>query len=455
MNVNSTIKSSFEECTKKKRDGHEGGGEEKYLSFELKPVSSRFSVVVVTVESTLANVAYDQTIELFKRRKFSGFEKKNIPQEYVEENFRGEIQKKVKNYLFKYKVIKYLFDQLIEQKVHFSNYPRLKKIEITPDRQIRYSFNISLIEPLELKEWKHFSFKAPKRKKYKDLDKQVISFISEKAIPERKQKMDEVEENDWVCFDAMLLDRSNQPLKKKITGTFWMRVRKSEVIDPLQELFFGRHLNESFPTDSLDVKEESFNNFDNYYYNFLVSIKSIVKGTHMSLDNLKNMFKLKNKTEIHNKLMEVFSYRDDLSQRKATIEELFHLFLSKHRFEIPKHLIMRRQEDILLSVMEQPDYQVYRSQRDFEENVALLAEKQIKEEIIIDKIAYQENVKVDSKDIQHYLHLFNNKRLREFVYFKPVIQRIDSVNTPLNQSVLKQTVLREKTLNTVIHTLTR
>jgi len=137
------------------------------------------------------------------------------------------------------------------------------------------------------------------------------------------------------------------------------------------------------------------------------------------------------------------------------LKSCFICFFQNIVLKVPKHLVLRRQEDILLSIMEQPDYQVYKAQKDFKPCIEVLAEKQLKEEILIDKISYQENIRVDVRDVQQYLHLFNNRRLREFVYFKPLIERIDSVNTALHASILKQIVLREKTLNSVIYLLTR
>jgi hypothetical protein len=100
--------------------------------------------------------------------------------------------------------------------------------------------------------------------------------------------------------------------------------------------------------------------------------------------------------------------------------------------------------------MKQPDYQVYKMQKDFGEQIELLAEKQLKEEIIIDQIAYQENIECSTRDIQQYLHLFNNKRLREFVYFRPILERIDTTDRPINACILGQAVTREKTLNHMI-----
>ena len=159
--------------------------------------------------------------------------------------------------------------------------------------------------------------------------------------------------------------------------------------------------------------------------------------------------------DIHNKLMEVFSYRNDTSQRKAIIDEVFHLLLSKHRFEIPKHLVLRRQEDIVQTLAQQPDYHVYKANKDFEIFVEMLAEKQLKEEIIIDQIAQSEHIKVDIRDGAQYLHLWSNKRLKEFIYFKPLLAHLDDPETLINTTIFSQAVLREKTLNHIIHTLSR
>ena len=152
--------------------------------------------------------------------------------------------------------------------------------------------------------------------------------------------------------------------------------------------------------------------------------------------------------------MEVFSFRNDESQRRSTIEEVFHLLLSKHRFEVPKHLVLRRQEDLLLSIMKQPDFHVYKAQPDFEHHLELLAEKQLKEEILVDQISHQENIRDEIADAQHYFHLFGNRKLYEFLYFKPVVARLDQFNVPFNVALLQQTFTREKTLHYIIHAMT-
>jgi FKBP-type peptidyl-prolyl cis-trans isomerase (trigger factor) len=227
------------------------------------------------------------------------------------------------------------------------------------------------------------------------------------------------------------------------------------VSKPFQYSLTEKKIGDTLITEHLPLQNE-FSSINNcHQYKFLITIKKITKGKNLCLESFKHNFKLKSKLEVHKKLIEVFSYRNDVSQRKAIIEELFHLLLSKHRFEVPKHFIMRRQEDILHALKQHPDYQVYKIQPDFSRQIELLAEKQLQEEILIDQISYKENIKIDEKDTHHYLHLFNNNRLKEFIYFKPVLEKIEDSQQPLQIGILKQSVLREKTLNHIIHVLTK
>lgn len=423
------------------------------IKFTVKAISSHLQKITIGIPSEIVEPIYQETVELFKSRTMNGFSKDTVPSEYIEETFKDEINQKIKNYLFKYIALDFMFDEIMKQKIALSNYPRLAGINIASDKSFSMHFDISVADPINFKEWKHFSFKSPKRKRYKDLDKQVIQFLEKEAISTKKLNLETVEDNDWVFFSATLLNKDKMLLPKTFPTTMWIKVKQDEIDNPFSRLFINKNLHQSFVTNILD-EEESSHGFENQGYSFLIKIQAITKGRNFVMDNFKTMFRLKNKAEIHNKMMEVFSYRNDQSQRKSILEEIFHLFLTKHRFEIPKHLTLRRQEDILIMLSQRPDYQVYKAQKNFYEHVETLAETQLKEEIMIDQIAYNENITLDLKDIHQYLQLFNNKRLKEFVYFKPLLEPIDAINTPLNYSLLKRTVMREKTLNYIIYVLT-
>lgn len=426
----------------------------QHLRFISIPLSSHLLKVVIEVDAKLVQHLESQTIELFRNNNIEGFDRQATPAAYLEEIFRSEINTKIKQYIFYHLVIDFLINELASRKINAANYPRLSSIEVTTEKKLGYHFDVSIADELELKEWKLFAFKPPKRKRYKDLDKQVISFIeSRQATPKKNNKII-VEEHDWILFDALLYDQKLQPVSSYFNNSFWFRIGRQDVSEPFVAQLLGKEIDSSLITTHLTIQQQSQKN-DALNYNFLIIIKAIVKGSYLSLETFKTTFKLKNKADIHNKLMEVFSFRNDVSQRKAIIEEIFHLLLSKHRFEVPKHLVLRREEDIIRILSQQTDYHVYKAQKDFDSFVEMLAEKQLKEEILIDQIASNENIKVDIKDISQYLHLISNKRLKEFIYFKPLLEKIEESSNPINTSTIMQSVLREKTLNYIIYTLTR
>jgi FKBP-type peptidyl-prolyl cis-trans isomerase (trigger factor) len=423
------------------------------LSLSQEQISSHLKKLSIAVDPKLTNIVYDETVEIFKKQNIGGFFPKNVPNEYVKEFFKNEINTKMKTYFFNFHIVNFLIDEIMKKKIFVSNYPRIKEIFIENNNKIIYNFDASIVDPIELKEWKDFSFKTPKRKGYKNLDKQVNHFLEKEFILSKNKQRHVVENNDWVCFNASMLTQKNELISPYLTSTFWIKVKNQEILDDLKEIFLGKNLGETFTVNSLE-QDEITQEPSNHQYNFLIDIKEIVKGMIPSLESFKSMFKLKNKSNIHNKLIEIFSYRNNQSQRKSVVEEIFHVLLTKHRFEIPKHLMIRRQENILTSLKDHPDYQAYRSQDNFSEYLTLLAESQLKEEIIIDQIAYSENIQVDIKDIVNYLYLFSNKQLHEFLYFKPTIEEIEYANKPINTGLLKQTIMREKMLNNIVHRLT-
>ncbi len=424
------------------------------LKFHSAPLSSHLLKITVEVSPTVQQTLREQSLELFRANSLDGFDRNLLPITYIHELYGGEIKNKIKYYVLHHLVIDFIMQEVMARKINLANYPRLATIDMRPDDSIVYHFDVSVADPIELKEWKHFSFKSPKRKKYKDLDKQVVSFMENRGNHAKKQQLNIVEPNDWVLFDATMVTSGRKPVLPELPSSFWIYTGQQHVTGHFVSELFNKSAENSFTTNSFGLRNQD-SRIENRQYNFMVTIRAIVKGSHFSVDTFKGTFKLKNKVEIHNKLMEIFSYRNDISQRRAIIEEMFHLLLSKHRFEVPKHLVLRRQEDIVQSLVAQPDYHVYKSHDNFSEYIEMLAEKQLKEEVLVDQIAYNEGMKVEFRDAYQYLHLFSNKKLSEFIYFRPTTESMHDLENPINVSTLAQAVWREKTLNFIIHTLTK
>jgi FKBP-type peptidyl-prolyl cis-trans isomerase (trigger factor) len=421
------------------------------MSTKITPVSSHLLHAEIEVENEITKLVYDETINRFQNKSIKGFAQQNIPVNYLEQNFNKEIKSKIGNYLLEFHVTDFLLKEIIRQNFTLSSYPRFSRFSFLENNNINFMFKISTSTKIDLKEWNLFSFKSPRRKNYKDLDKQVAFFLENEFINKKKVPSC-VEVNDWVCFNAQLINKDQQlafPEKKTL---FWMNIKDEVIMSPLQQEFIHKTLHESFVTNNLnqnsqEIKEIICN------YNFLITVESSIKGNTPSFDNFKNFFKLKNKSEVHNKLIEIFSYKNNQSQRKLIVEEVFRLLLNKHRFDIPKHLMIRRQEDLLRILKKKIDYQIYKTKKNFLSDLEKLAEMQLKEEILIDQIAYKENTKVSIDDASCYLNLYNNKRLKEFIYFKPMIENMQDGTIPINSYLLEQTIRREKMLNQIIYQL--
>lgn len=419
----------------------------------FKKISSHLARITITVDNSPVTILKKEAIEIFKRTlKTPGL--KNVPDTYVEINYQKEIDSTLQHFILHHFVIDYLTNEIVEKKITATNTPRLTDIRLRDDHHIQYSFDLSIAELIDIREWKNFSFKAPKRKNYKDLDKQVALFLKEQCERFEAAQQDTIQPLDWVCFETHIVNPAQEPLFDSHSNIFWIKVHEKTIEQPFVNHFLGKKVDEQFISNKLFLSKTLEHSLQQQL-SFHITVKSIVKGACFSLEAFKTMFKLKNKSEVHEKLIEVFSYRNDLSQRKAIIEEMFHLFFSKHRFEVPKHLILRKQEEILNYIKKRPDYQVYKLHKNFLEQVSLLAERQLKEEILIDQIAANENIKIELRDLQNYLNLFTNERLKEFVYFKPFGSTLEESTEPIHHSILKLICRREKTLNYVLYILTR
>ncbi len=418
----------------------------------MKPLSSHLVEVAINIDNKAVSVLRNESFHIYgKNVSVPGLP--NIPRTYIEKNYKREIDEGLKHFLYRYLVIDYLTEELFNKKIHLANFPRLDRIELGKE-QTSYIFNISTANRIALREWKHFVFKAPRRKNYKDLDKQVDLFIKLQQEKAKKASLDTVEENDWVYFNAQLLKEEDEPLLPNYSNNFWIKVSMEPPLRPFPASFIGNKLGNIFITNKLSLNEGGTAIMPEQY-SFLITIKAIAKGSYLTLDTFKSGYRLPNKAALHEKIIEVFSYRNDISQRRSIIEEMFHLFFSKHRFEIPKHLIIRKQSEILSSLKDRPDFQAYRKQPDFMKHVTMLAEKQLKEEILIDQIASFEKIKVEMKDITHYLNVLSNERAKEFIYFRSVFDQVKDTSSPYQASLIKQTCRREKTLNYILHQLTR
>ena len=383
-----------------------------------------------------------------------GFNQGTIPVDYIQQHFRSSLLSHIQEFLLKFCVGNFVYRKIREEKIMAVGEPRLIDIFVAPNQDAYFDFEVTVFQPLAFHEWRFFPFRAPKRKNYKDLDRQVESFIKEEKEHQKDVSDTRIHIGDWVHFQIALADHNNKLLFGPHYEDYWYKVGDEEADGPLRDVFLEKQVGDSFYTHSSGL-QEFFSDQFNTNYHFHVHICDIVPNSYFSFDHFKKHFRIKTNKEMNQKLIEVFSYRNDLSQRRAMVEESLKLLLTKHKFDVPSHLVLRQQKVVLDAVHENPDYHVYRVQKDFKERVRQLAEKQTKEMILMDQLAATENIPVAHYDVVTYLNLMQRPRTKEFIYFDPPSTKVLGQEMPLLDEEIKQICLREKTLNHVIYHLTK
>ena len=425
------------------------------LSFELECVRPDFCYATIIVPSLMVKILYHEAAKSQqKSTQTAGFHHGNVPLDYIKQNFTENLVEHLKELLLKYCVINHLFEQIRIHKLVVAGDPRLSSMEFNPEGEAKFTFSLNLFPELALYEWKYFPFKAPKRKNYKDLDRQVETFIEEEKVHLQSTKDEVLTIGDWVGFNIAFLDQDEQPLLGRYTQNFWFKLGQDDTESPLRQLFIEKKKGDIF-LSSHRVLQEYFSDQLDTSYLFLITITNTLSHQYFCFDLFKKMFRIKTNKDMHKKLIEVFSYRNDISQRHAMVEEALRTLLSKHRFKVPNHLILRQEKTLLDRIKYNPDYQVYRSQKEFQNYVHTLAQKQMMEMIFIDKLAYHENMQINDEDIKCYLNLMNRPRMKEFIYFDVPSFKIQGQEVPIPAQELARTCLREKSINYIIYHLTK
>lgn len=425
------------------------------LHCSVNNITPHFSQAQVIVPAAYVDIAFLEAATAQQQYlQTSGFQKGKTPISYITDNFAGHLSSHVQKFLYSYLVYPFLLRTLHEKKVLFASNPRIAAIDLKPGHPAIYDFELTLFSPLELKNWKHFPFKAPKRKNYKDIDRQVDDFMKEELDAQALHSDAAIAANDWVYFTICLVDATHKPLLDNYTESLWLKIGNEAGDQIFQEEFLGKKVNDQFFSDA-ECFQECFSDAIETKSKYSITIKDIIPYQYFSLDAFKRHFKIVTKKDLQKKLIEVFSYRNDLTQRRAMIEEMFKLLISKHNFEAPHYVILRQQDMILKTLQDNPDYQVYKTEKNFHEYVEKLAVKQTKEMLIIDQIAYEENIIAKEAEISDYLNFTKRNRMKEFLYFTPPDTKHNGQETPISSSILTHNCLREKTVNHIINQLTK
>ncbi len=384
-----------------------------------------------------------------------GFKKGGVPLEYIQIHYKKNILNHMQEIFLKYFVIDALLEFIHKNKILIVGQLNLLDIKMDTESDAVFTFQGVLPKEVYIQRWKNLPFKATVRKKYRDIDNQVKSFLEEEEKRQLQfEQEDSIQINDWVCFDAWIVDINKKPLFHNKKSQLWLKIGDEEPDIIFQELFLHKKIDDTMITDNQSLRQYFCNSFD-APYTYAVQIKDRVPYKYFSIEHLKHHFKLKTKKDLHNKLIEVFSYSSDVSQSRSIADMALNTIIKRNNILVPPSSVQAQKENIIYELQQKPDYTLYKMKSDFDESITSLAKKQLYEIVAADYIAYTENIVINHIDIKAYLNLMQRTRTKEFLYFNPPATQVEGQESPITIENIKKACIREKALNHIIHHLTR
>jgi FKBP-type peptidyl-prolyl cis-trans isomerase (trigger factor) len=425
------------------------------LSHTIEYPTEGTVTITITVPPDIVTRLFEETaVTQQKLLRPTGFDYRETPLSFIKQQHYHSLFTHLKEFLIKFYVLNYLFKTIRTEKLVIAGDPSLDSIVITQEHVGLFTFSGAFITPPPIQEWRYLPFKAPKRKNYKDLDRQVEHFIVEEITATQHHAHKGIQENDWVCISLTPTDATGSHLFDNLIQFFWIQISDEKVDNPLRDLLLDMHVGNTVITQNAGI-QEYFSEQLATNYHFSLTIVTTVPYSYVCFEQIKTHFKLKTKKDLLKKLIEVFSYRNDISQRRAMVEECLELLLAKHPLSVPVHIINAFKETLLGAMHTSPDYNVYRTQKEFYTLIYDLSEKIAKETVFLDALAYHEKVAIDRSDIENYLNCIKRSRTKEFIYSRSSIPHYEGQSTLIPEEDLIRIVLREKVINHVLYHLTK
>ncbi len=432
---------------------HHYGAQFAFSMVEESPQKQRAQI---TISHEFVDSLYQEAVHSQKMQHVTfGFQKGTTPASYIEQNFRANIISHIQELLFTHCVLHFLYSSLDERSMVIVGDPELIEMQVVPQADAIFVFMLNTVAVTGDQRWKKISIKMHSRKQYKDLDRQVQLFLMEEAEREKVADKESISYGDWVHFDMALHTKDHNPLLQDHANSLWVHISPHDEESPLHRLFIGKKPGDSFFSESSYLHDYVSPTQDREY-SFFLTINAHIPSQYFLVDLFKHHFILKDDKDSAIKLIEVFSFRRDVSLHREIVDSVLRQLTKQYFFQIPTSIVDVQSDAVIQAVQDNPDYHVYKAQEDFEDYVRKLALKQLKETIIIDALSFQEKIAVSDRDVHAYLSLTFRQRTRQFIYFKPPVPKNpQGQESPIPLELIKQSCRREKTLNHIIHTLSR
>ncbi|MBP9765088.1 hypothetical protein KBD08_02010 [Candidatus Babeliales bacterium] len=384
----------------------------------------------------------------------AGFKKGLAPLTYIQEHFKAPIVSHLKDMGLKFFGINALLQHMRNNKIVLVGIPELRDVQIDAQGNLTYLFEGYAPKELYMQSWKFLPFKPTPRKKYRDIDKQVMSFLQDEELAGKQHDPNKgIQVGDWIYVQIALINHKKNPVFD-YKAHLWIKVGDEEPDLEFQRLFFGKNIQDTIITDNPSLQSYFCEN-SHAQYLYHITIIDIVPDQAFSFDLFKQYFKIKTHKDLLNKITEVFSFNNDISQRRMIAHDALGLIIRKNHIVLPDGAINAQRKQILQDLQFKPDFIVYKMDPDFDIHITNMAKRQLLDSVVAESISYQDNITTTHMDIKSILHLTQRPRLKDFLYFPFLKTQVQGQEFPVEYDSLYHYTLKEKSINHIIYHLTK
>ena len=412
------------------------------ITTEIKNLSTcRKELNITLPKEELEPIREQQIKRIQKEIQIPGFRKGKAPKQFIKKQY-GQL---IEAYMLEAAAEESFKQALAEHDIAVVDQPEAKKIEFNEDGDLVSVIEVDTYPDIELKKITGLELT---RDKYVITDKIVDETIErmrrEKA--EIRTVDGQVEENHLVYFDMQQLDESGVPIVGKKYNDLKVKVGEGRFDPELEKQLSGlktgdeKQIVKEYPAD---FPQKEFAGKKEY---FKVSIKKIQEEILPELndefvaevdENLKTVDELK--AEVRKRLE--LEYKMESENRFAA--DLTQALLEANPFDVPEALIQNYLNHIVEDVKRR-DPKL--KEEDIRQHYRHEAEFNVKWFYLKDKIAREQNIKVEDEDVNNFLNELKDEKVRELYEKNPVLlDRVkeDILNRKITDYVVNNSKVKE------------
>jgi len=345
---------------------------------------------------------------------------------------------------------------MAQEKIVPLEQPKVSVKQFEKDKDLIYFLEVSILPEIEIKKYKDIKIKKDKvavkdseiKKALKDLRKRMASF---------KEKSGVLKKGDWaeISFEGSV----NGVKKEKLTSpNFPFVVGEAQFIPGFEKKLIGMKKGEEKNFKLALPKEQLEDELKGKKADFKVKLNQLKIIIPPKLDkSFAAKLGAKDLADLKKRIKEGIESQKEKERDNKFKQELIEKIASKVKVELPEAIINQEKERLISDFTRQlnasggnlDDYlvRVGRKKEDFDKDLAIQAEKNIKISLTLSKLSELEKIEATEAEVEKEIEDLINKGMQQGVQKSELVKNYD---TPEAKRYVKSIIRNRKTIDKLV-----